>query len=158
MKEKLEKSFAGFWIRLIATLIDAIILAAISFPILYFTYGKAYLAEDAPVVMGYMDIIVTWILPMFATIIFWLYRAGTPGKLFLKLAVVDAVTGKNLTGSQSLIRYLAYIVSALPLFLGYVWVAWDEKKQAWHDKLARSVVIRRTNETKPVDSSTQFNA
>ena len=158
MDEKLEQSYAGFWIRLVASFIDGILLIVITLPILYFTYGKAYFAVDAPAVMGYVDIIVSWFLPIVATLLFWIYRAGTPGKLILKLAVVDADTGKNLTVPQSIIRYITYIISALPLFLGYFWVAWDEKKQAWHDKLARSVVIMRMNESSSVESSTKFNA
>ena len=59
----------------------------------------------------------------------------------LKLAVVDAKTGSKLTLQQSIIRYIGYIISALPLFLGYLWVAFDPKKQALHDKLAGTVVI-----------------
>ena len=56
--------------------------------------------------------------------------------------VVDAGTGKTLSAGQSIGRYLAYFVSALPLGLGLFWVAWDEKKQGWDDKLAGTVVVR----------------
>jgi uncharacterized RDD family membrane protein YckC len=39
------------------------------------------------------------------------------------------------------VRYLGYFVSALPLGLGFFWVAWDKRKQGFHDKLAKTVVI-----------------
>jgi uncharacterized RDD family membrane protein YckC len=158
MEETQEKSYAGFWIRLGASFIDGVILIAITWPILYFTYGDSYLSEDSPMIMGNVDILVSWVLPIMATILFWLYRAGTPGKLILKLAVVDAETGNNLSISQSVIRYLGYIVSALPLCLGYLWVAWDGKKQAWHDKMAGSVVIKKTGVKNPVEIISELNA
>jgi len=40
------------------------------------------------------------------------------------------------------LRYLGYYVSTIVLFLGFFWVAWDKKKQGWHDKMARTVVIK----------------
>ena len=52
---------------------------------------------------------------------------------------------------QSIGRYLAYFLSTLPFGLGLLWVAWDPKKQGWHDKLAGTVVVRaRRRETAPV--------
>jgi uncharacterized RDD family membrane protein YckC len=56
--------------------------------------------------------------------------------------VVDAVTGKAPTIGQCIGRYLGYIVSTVPLGLGLIWVAFDARKQGWHDKLAGTVVIR----------------
>ena len=44
---------------------------------------------------------------------------------------------------QALTRYVGFFVSVTPLFLGFVWVAFDRRKQAWHDKMARTVVIYR---------------
>lgn len=45
------------------------------------------------------------------------------------------------TSGQLLVRYIAYLASALPLGLGFLWVAVDRRKQAFHDKLARTVVV-----------------
>ena len=56
--------------------------------------------------------------------------------------VVDAKTGAALSVRQSIGRYLGYYVSILPLLLGLVWVAFDPRKQGWHDKLAGTVVVR----------------
>ncbi|WP_101759019.1 RDD family protein [Oceanicoccus sp. KOV_DT_Chl] len=142
MVESAAPTYAGFWIRLAATIADTFILLAFTAPILYLIYGEAYLAENAPPVLGYIDIFISWVLPIVATLLFWRYRAGTPGKLIFHLAVVDASSGQKLTALQSLIRYFAYIISALPFGIGFFWVIWDRKKQAWHDKLAKSVVIK----------------
>jgi uncharacterized RDD family membrane protein YckC len=56
--------------------------------------------------------------------------------------IVDAKTGRKPTMRQWIIRYLGYIVSLLPLGLGYYWVGWDKRKQGWHDKMANTVVVR----------------
>lgn len=58
------------------------------------------------------------------------------------IKVVDAVTGNTVSVGQAVGRNLAYIASLLPFGLGFVWVALDDKKQGWHDKLAGTVVVR----------------
>jgi uncharacterized RDD family membrane protein YckC len=57
--------------------------------------------------------------------------------------VVDAETGERLSVGQALGRYLSYFLSVLGLFVGYLWVGFDPKKQGWHDHLAGTVVIRK---------------
>ena len=56
----------------------------------------------------------------------------------------DAATGEKPTMKQWILRYIGYFVSIVPLGLGYVWVAFDKRKQGWHDKLAGTVVVPRT--------------
>jgi len=57
------------------------------------------------------------------------------------MKIVDAKTGLRPTLLQFIIRYIGYIPSALIFLLGLIWVVWDKKKQAWHDKMAGTVVI-----------------
>ena len=75
-------------------------------------------------------------------IVFWIYRSATPGKMILGIKIVDMKTGNPPSPSQSITRYLGYYVSMIPLMLGIIWVAFDEKKQGWHDKLAGTVVVK----------------
>jgi len=56
--------------------------------------------------------------------------------------IVDAKTGRPASTGQLVGRYLGYYVSSIPFFLGIFWVAFDDRKQGWHDKLAGTVVIR----------------
>lgn len=56
--------------------------------------------------------------------------------------IVDATTGQPASTGQLVGRYFAYFVSIIPLCLGLFWVAFDRKKQGWHDKLAETVVVR----------------
>ena len=61
--------------------------------------------------------------------------------MLFKSVIVDANTLSAPSTSQNIIRYLGYFISFLPLGLGFLWIAFDKRKQGWHDKLAGTVVI-----------------
>ncbi len=64
----------------------------------------------------------------------------TPGKKVLGLQVIRT-GGEKISYARALGRTLGYIPSSL-LYIGYMWAIWDRRKQAWHDKLADTLVIR----------------
>lgn len=135
--------YVGFWPRVGASIIDAIIVAMITTPLLVAIYGWGYFARtDKPLIAGPADFLLSWVLPAVGVILFWLYKQATPGKMAVSARVVDAQTGNTLSVGQSIGRYLGYFIATLPLFLGVVWVAFDPRKQGWHDKLAGTVVVR----------------
>lgn len=136
-----EQVYAGFWIRVWASIIDSIILLVIIMPVMSFIYGDVYWNGEK-FFLGFWDLLVNYILPAIAVILFWVYRSATPGKLAANLSIVDAKTGYKPTTAQFIIRYLGYYVAMIPLFLGILWVAFDDRKQGWHDKLAGTVVIK----------------
>jgi len=72
----------------------------------------------------------------------WRLWGATPGKRLLGIKVVDAASGKLLSDTQVIIRLFGYLISAIFLCLGFFWIDFDKRRQGWHDKLARSVVIR----------------
>ena len=74
------------------------------------------------------------------SIVAWLLVGKTVGKALMGLRVLGQ-DGRRLTFSQALIRALGYYVSGLALFIGFLWVLVDDRRQAWHDKLARTVVV-----------------
>lgn len=138
--------YAGFWSRAGAALVDTVLLMLINVPLILSIYGWEYFdAEQPDFVAGPADFLITWVLPAFATIVFWIYKQATPGKMAISARIVDAETGQPASPAQLLGRYLAYYISILPLGLGLIWVAFDKRKQGWHDKLAGTVVIKRTN-------------
>jgi uncharacterized RDD family membrane protein YckC len=148
-----EVEYAGFWVRLGTTMIDVVLVMAITTPLLIAIYGWQYFDSDVTtrVVAGPADFLITWVAPAVAAIWFWRARQATPGKMALSLRIVDAETGQTLSMKQSVIRYFAYLVSMIPVFLGFVWIAFDRQKQGWHDKLAGSVVVRtKTRGVEPV--------
>jgi len=133
--------YAGFWVRLGAVLIDMLIMAIVLYVPLSMIYGEEYWMGNQ-VIYGFWDLLLGYILPIIATIWFWLRFLGTPGKMALKLRIVDAETGQKMSTGQAIGRYFTYIPALLPLCLGLIWVGIDKKKQGWHDKLANTVVIR----------------
>ncbi|WP_457003437.1 MULTISPECIES: RDD family protein [unclassified Luteimonas] len=135
--------YVGFWPRVGATIIDWILLMLVSVPLLVSIYGWGYFTvEDGPLIAGPADFLISWVLPAIAVVLFWLYKRATPGKMAVKAQVVDARTGSSLTVGQAILRYVAYFVATLPLLIGIIWVAFDPRKQGWHDKIAGTVVIR----------------
>ena len=136
-----DVKYAGFWIRLGAVLIDLMVMGVVLYIPSTVIYGSEYWVGDQ-FFYGFWDLIFSYVLPLVGTIWFWLRFSGTPGKMALKLKIVDADTGNKLTFGQAIGRYFAYILSAIPFFLGYIWVGFDKRKQGWHDKLAGTIVIR----------------
>ena len=144
-----NQEYAGFWIRTGAAIIDTILILIVVTPILTYIYGDTYWLSES-YVRGFWDLLLGYIIPAIAVVIFWIYKSATPGKMATKLTIVDAKTGGKPTVGQFIIRYLGYYVAMLPLFLGIIWVGIDKRKQGWHDKLAGTVVIR-SNRTEPVE-------
>jgi uncharacterized RDD family membrane protein YckC len=136
-----EQEYAGFWIRVWASIIDTILMLIIIMPILFAIYGADLWVRES-FVAGFWDFIFQYILPAIAVIILWIYKSATPGKMLTGLIIVDAKTGEKPSTRQFIVRYLGYYVSIIPLSLGIIWVGIDKRKQGWHDKLAGTVVIK----------------
>ncbi|HIE00734.1 MAG TPA: RDD family protein [Thiotrichaceae bacterium] len=141
--EQTELKYVGFWARTLATLIDTVIIILITLPPLLGIYGMVYLESDA-LVQGPAHFLISYLFPAIVIIMFWKYKQATPGKMAISAIIVDANTGEKPSIKQLLGRYFAYIISMLPLGLGCIWVAFDKRKQGWHDKLAGTVVISKT--------------
>jgi len=130
--------YAGFWQRAAACLIDWLIVIVIVVPIMVLGFGMHEISLD-PAEHSW-DLLAFVVIA--ATVIgFWRYCGATPGKIALGVKIVDAATGEPPNLGRLVVRFLAYFVSALPLYLGFLWVAVDRRKQGWHDKIARTVVI-----------------
>lgn len=139
-----ELEYVGFWARVGASLIDAILVGVITLPILLAYYGESYWYNDA-FIKGPFDFLMSQVFPAVAIVIFWVAKQASPGKMAISAKIVDAKTGGIPTTTQYIFRYLAYFVSIIPLCLGLIWVAFDSRKQGWHDKLAGTIVVRPKN-------------
>jgi uncharacterized RDD family membrane protein YckC len=134
--------YAGFWQRGLAFLIDWLVVVVISMPVIVLAFGAEYFSLDPE--RRAWDI-VTWLLIGIVVVGFWRYCGATPGKLALGLKIVDAQTGARPTTGRLVLRFVCYLLSALPLYLGFIWIAIDRRKQGWHDKIAGTVVIHENN-------------
>jgi uncharacterized RDD family membrane protein YckC len=120
---------AGFWIRVGASIVDALILAvpAIIFFIV-FEFGLAY------------------VLTIVVGIAYYVYFEGgptgqTPGKKVLGIRVIDLRAGGPIGYGRAFVRFLVEAIFSGILLLGYLWMLWDREKQTWQDKAANSVVV-----------------
>ena len=136
-----DLKYVGFWKRTVAVLVDTFLIILVTLPILIWVYGIEYLNNEH-MEKGSFDFIIKYVFPTIAVILLWKYYQATPGKMIFKATIVDAKTGGKPTLKQWIIRYLGYFVSLLPFGLGYFWVAFDKKKQSFHDKLANTLVIQ----------------
>lgn len=148
--------FAGFWRRFIAFSIDNTIIIII-FSVLSIIAATAYVLgaissnSDAWIVdltdpTSSLSIMFISCTLYFVTILFYFtYFHGTtgrtPGKMLLGLQVVSA-DAKMITFGTAFLRTVGYFISFIYL-LGFIWAAFDKRKQGWHDKIAGTVVIIR---------------
>ncbi|MGI4846853.1 MAG: RDD family protein [Janthinobacterium lividum] len=138
---ELELEYVGFWLRVWASIIDTLVLMVIAVPLLFAVFGRERLMAGVEI-DGLPADVITYVLPALLVIAFWRYCQATPGKMVIGARIVDAATGQPTTLRQDVVRYLAYFLSAILLCLGFLWVAFDGRKQGWHDKLAGTVVVR----------------
>lgn len=132
--------YIGFWKRTLAALIDVVIVTTVVVLVALPFYGPEYfqLSKDGKTIA--FDLVMQIVMPAIAVILFWRFRGATPGKMLMSAKIVDAVTFGPPSTGKLVGRYFAYIVSSF-FFLGFFWIAFDPRKQAWHDKLAGTVVI-----------------
>jgi uncharacterized RDD family membrane protein YckC len=162
-----EVSYTGFWWRFLANLVDTLIMSAVQFGLLFLLFPGAVdmevAAQGEPGTgigpLGELETgsgalvtgvnLLAILLGVAYVLGFWLTKQATPGKLAIGARIVDARTGGKPSVGQFILRYLGYFLSSLPLFLGFLWVAFDRRKQGWHDKIAGTVVVRGRG-TEPV--------
>jgi uncharacterized RDD family membrane protein YckC len=154
-------AYAGFWLRFVAYLIDAVI-SGIAFvilliPLFVLTGAGAALSkigsgedisDDVAAFLG-----IGFILGFFGIVflVSWLYYAlsessswqATPGKKMLNLKVTD-MTGQPISFGRASGRFFARIIThMIPLAIGYIIAGFTEKKQAIHDMIASCLVLRK---------------
>ena len=146
-----DLKYVGFWKRAVAVLVDTFLIILVTLPILIWVYGIEYLNNEHMEKSSF-DFIINYVFPTIAVILLWKYYQATPGKMIFKATIVDAKTGGKPSLRQLIIRYLGYIISTTPLCLGFFWIAFDKKKQSFHDKLAKTLVIQsKVIESEPVE-------
>lgn len=153
--------YAGFWIRVVASIIDAIIVG-VPLAIVFFAAEGSTLSTYANCVnnaaasgvlpatcqstfvgaIGSFELIGIAVELLYFVIL-WSKFGGTFGQRMLGLHVVDAATGRNIGIGRSIGRFVGYVISGAALDIGLIWVAFDPRKQGWHDKIASTFVVRK---------------
>ncbi len=141
--------YVGFWIRFAAFLIDSLWAMVLIALLAALVLGQ----PDIDMETVFQDPVATLVLlsgrllfdlvaVAIVIVAFWIARSATPGKMLFSAVIADAKTLGKPSKAQLIVRYLGYYLSILGLMLGFLWIAFDERKQGWHDKLAGTVVIR----------------
>jgi uncharacterized RDD family membrane protein YckC len=159
----MNTNYAGFWLRLVAIIIDGIIIGVaqsfIFVPILAaLGLGFANSVEtmdmsDPDQAAGMMASIMAmmggyWILSLTIQVLYSTFMESskfqaTLGKLALGLKVTD-LQGNKLDFTKALVRNLCKLISNFTLFIGYIMAGFTEKKQALHDMIASTLVVKKS--------------
>lgn len=131
-----QQELAGFWRRAFANIIDLIWLLPLA--LLLGVLAEAVNGGAISAAGELMSNVITGLV----VLLFWVERGATPGKLVLGIRIIDAETGGTPPIGRLVLRYLGYIVSAIPLGLGYFWMLWDARRQTWHDKIGGTLVVK----------------
>lgn len=137
-----EPQYVGLWIRFIATLINSVVIMLVVIPVALLSYGELD-QNSALAVSGNYAVNLAIVA---AFVLLWIFRNAEPGKMMFRAVIVDAETLEKAKPWQYLVRYIGYYISLVPLGLGFIWIAFDKRKQGWHDKIAGTVVITRPRE------------
>lgn len=136
----------GFGRRLVAMAMDALIVFFFS-AILVGVFSLlsviliSYKPHDDPVIFNALFTICGILISFIYFVRFWVKSEGqTMGKGMMGIQVVSK-EGSELTWGKGILRYIGYIISGIAFSLGFIWVAFDGKRQGWHDKLAGTYVI-----------------
>jgi uncharacterized RDD family membrane protein YckC len=134
-------NYAGFWIRVLASIIDALISLLVVVPaiaIFSIVWAAAYNEVVATAIGFILNAIVGWLYYAFFESGKW---QATPGKRLVGLRVTD-LEGNRIGFGRASGRYFSKILSGLILYIGFFMAGWTEKKQGLHDKLVDTLVLR----------------
>ena len=148
--------YAGFTSRLLAMIIDTVILVLAYVGLTWFISTSVKLLPiwrvfgfSLSVLLGQEGsgqlvstgtaIAVFTISTIVYYVFFWMMTGQTLGMILMGLRVVT-IEGRRLTAWRANIRFIGYIIAALPFFLGFAWILVDNRRQGWHDKIAGTYV------------------
>lgn len=151
--------YAGFWRRLVAYTVDNIILNIVFIVLTVivttaFVLGsmsansRAWVADLTDPARINLLLLPVTALYMVMSIAYFTYFHGikgrTPGKMLMGLEVLST-NGTPIGFGIAFLRSVGYLVSSI-FYIGFIWAAFDKRKQGWHDKIAGTVVIIRPDE------------
>ncbi len=133
--EHTEVNYAGFKVRLFAFLFDFILntltLAFLSIPL------DPYIVQFPFILDGLVLFVLPWII-----VLFWYIFGATIGKMIFKIKVVDSQTLKRPPIRRLVLRYFGYFICSFSAGLAYLDINHDKRKQALHDRMSKTVVIK----------------
>lgn len=133
--------YAGFWVRFLALLIDAVALGLLTTAVSPF-FGFQINMSYSSAAVSYTANAIAVLIGLIYFVAFWAWRGQTVGMIPFDMQVVGVADGKKIDWVRAFLRYVGLIIAIIPFFLGLIWVAFDPRRQGWHDKIAGTVVVR----------------
>ena len=133
--------YAGFWMRLLAWIIDSVIMAiglAFAGPL----FAVAEQLDSGFSYTGFPAGVMRLIIVAAYYVVLTGIQGQTVGKMALGIRVVRRNGRVPGIGYAALREVVGKFISAIALFLGFLWAGWDSEKQGWHDKIAGTRVIK----------------
>ena len=137
-----KDAYAGFWMRFVAWIIDQICVALG----LWGIFSLLRLLYPATLYQQVSGATTSFILLALYYVILTAVRGQTVGKIALGIRVVGKDGEAPGLGYAVLREVVGKFISAIALFLGFLWIGCDKEKQGWHDKIAGTRVIKIRNE------------
>jgi uncharacterized RDD family membrane protein YckC len=125
------------------SLIPAIIVGVIAFQAVY-PDDQLFVSqqqEDNAFAAAFWSAWAVWMVVAVVYAIVGWAQGGTWGMRALGLRIIRRSTSDKPGVGPAIARYLVSIVSSWPLYLGFLWMLWDDAKQTWHDKAADTIVV-----------------
>lgn len=133
--------YAGFWIRVVAFLLDSVAIGLL--------VGFATAGRPLPVIGDTWSAYANWhnfMETLIGLVYFTIMWSSITGGQTLGMRVLGLrVVGRDMAPiglGTALLRWVGIVISAAVLLLGLIWVAFDSRKQGWHDKIAGTFVVR----------------
>lgn len=155
-------SYAGFVSRLMAMVVDLLVIGAV-WVVGGITVDFIGRTSGLHQIVDFLTNYLNWLTPLAEFLIsaafqitillslgffyftfFYAFGGATLGKYLMGLRVVRS-DGKPLRGVQAALRTLAYALSALPIYMGFISVLLDDRRRAWHDRVTRTAVVHSWN-------------
>ncbi|MDQ2922839.1 MAG: RDD family protein [Candidatus Dormibacteraeota bacterium] len=131
--------YGGFWIRVVAYIIDFIILGVVGGIVDVILHAN----PSDPNSSGYaLANLINFVIDIAYFVGLWTYWGASVGQRIFKLRIVDANTQQPIGVGKAALRWLGLVVSFLVCFVGVIWVAFDARKQGWMDKIAGTLVVQ----------------
>ncbi len=143
--------YGGFWLRLVGYIIDAIILGVAQY-VIFAAFGQSMFDPDPETPFGIANFVSIIVGLAYFVGFESSNMQGTPGKRALGLIVTD-IDGHRITPLRAAGRYFAKILSALILLIGFIMVAFTERKQGLHDIICSTLVLKASPGEGAVDST-----
>ena len=144
---------AGIGARFAAVLLDGLMPMAISIPLTITVYSMlpgltssppSFPGETMQTFVIFVLLLTGFAIQSYAALVFALWASGlTPGKWVLGIRVVKVNTGLPAGFWRMALRQMiGQTIAAIPCYLGLIWALFDANKQGWHDKIAKTLVVR----------------